>query len=191
MSAAAPSRDSLLDVLLEFLEAVVHQILFVRELYSPELFERQRLYGIAVRRSRHPELNAYVADAVAGLRVRLQWHSASGLWHVAACNFYSRRVELAVDRLQEAPAEASAGVCALPPRAGAAGQRYTGQGGSRGAAGRPLAGRALCVRATGARGHGACQRRPRISLAACGMVVTLSSWAICLRLLVWRTLVTL
>lgn len=69
MSATATVRDCLVDVLLEFLEALVHQVLFVRELYSPELFERQRLYGIAVRRARHPELAAYVADAVAGLRV--------------------------------------------------------------------------------------------------------------------------
>lgn len=73
--AAAPAaRDSLVDVLLEFLEALVHQVLFVRELYAPELFERQRLYGIAVRRSRHPDLNAYIAGAVGGLRV------GAGLW---------------------------------------------------------------------------------------------------------------
>lgn len=63
------ARDSLVDVLLEFFEALVHQVLFVRELYSPELFERQRLYGIAVRRARHPDLATYVSDAVAGLRV--------------------------------------------------------------------------------------------------------------------------
>ena len=53
----------------DYNEALVHQVLFVRELYSQELFERQRLYGIAVRRARHPDLAAYVADAVAGLRV--------------------------------------------------------------------------------------------------------------------------
>lgn len=79
MPAAAPdpARDSLVDVLLEFLEALVHQVLFVRELYAHELFERQRLYGIAVRRSRHPDLNAYIADAVAGLRV------GAGCWPAA------------------------------------------------------------------------------------------------------------
>ena len=72
----AAARDSLVDVLLEFLEALVHQVLFVRELYAPELFERQRLYGIAVRRSRHPDLNAYIAGAVGGLRVG----AAGGGW---------------------------------------------------------------------------------------------------------------
>ncbi len=66
---AAAANTSLVDALLEFLEAFIHQVLFVREIYSPELFERQRLYGIAVRRARHPELAAYIASAVAGLRV--------------------------------------------------------------------------------------------------------------------------
>lgn len=68
-AAPAAARDSLVDVLLEFLEALVHQVLFVRELYAAELFQRQRLYGIAVRRSRHPELNAYISGVVGGLRV--------------------------------------------------------------------------------------------------------------------------
>ena len=68
---AAAANNPLVDTLLEFLEAFIHQVLFVRELYSPELFERQRLYGIAVRRARHPELAAYIADAVGGLRVSL------------------------------------------------------------------------------------------------------------------------
>ena len=70
-TAGTTATDTLVDVLLEFLEALVHQILFERGLYAPELFQRQRLYGIAVRRSRHPDLNAYIAEAVAGLRVRL------------------------------------------------------------------------------------------------------------------------
>lgn len=75
------SSDSLVDVLLEFFEALVHQILFVRELYSPELFERQRLYGIAVRHSRHPDLNSYISEAVAGLKVgRCLFIPSHGTW---------------------------------------------------------------------------------------------------------------
>jgi mitotic spindle assembly checkpoint protein MAD2B len=60
------------DVLLEFIEAVIHQVLFVRELYSADLFERRRLYGIAVRRARHPELCDYISEVVASLKVRSQ-----------------------------------------------------------------------------------------------------------------------
>lgn len=83
-------RDSLVDVLLEFLETLVHQVLFVRELYSPELFERRRAYGIATRRARHPELAAYIEDAVKGLRVGAAGGFAGGgqgrpLQRIAAC----------------------------------------------------------------------------------------------------------
>ena len=69
-ASTTTAADCLVDVLLEFFEALVHQILFERGLYAPELFQRQRLYGIAVRRARHPNLAAYIAEAVAGLRVR-------------------------------------------------------------------------------------------------------------------------
>jgi hypothetical protein len=69
-----------IDVLLEFLEAFVHQLLFVRGVYASQLFERRRLYGIAIRRARHPDLCSYVSDVVASLRVSsgacltLSWH---------------------------------------------------------------------------------------------------------------------
>jgi mitotic spindle assembly checkpoint protein MAD2B len=64
------TADQCVDVLLEYLEAMIHQVLFSRRLYPTESFERQRLYGIAVQRARHPELTHYVARAVAGLKVR-------------------------------------------------------------------------------------------------------------------------
>lgn len=63
------SSETTTEVVCEFLEAVVHQILFLRRLYDRDIFERERLYGIAVHRSRHPELNAYICEAVAGLKV--------------------------------------------------------------------------------------------------------------------------
>lgn len=62
------TKQGVADVLLEFIEAVIHQILFVRELYSPELFERQRLYGVAVRKARHPELSDYIHDVITSLK---------------------------------------------------------------------------------------------------------------------------
>jgi mitotic spindle assembly checkpoint protein MAD2B len=66
-------RDQVVEVLLEFLEAVLHQLLFVRQVYSPELFERQRLYGVVVRKSRHPDLNQYVHEVVSSLKVISCW----------------------------------------------------------------------------------------------------------------------
>lgn len=59
------------EAILEFLDAFVHQVLFTRELYSATLFQRKRLYGIAVRRARHPELCDYIADVVRSLKASI------------------------------------------------------------------------------------------------------------------------
>ena len=53
----------------EFLEAVIHEVLYLRHLYTREIFERYRLYGIAVHKSRHPDLNHYIADSILSLKV--------------------------------------------------------------------------------------------------------------------------
>ncbi|CAD7701207.1 unnamed protein product [Ostreobium quekettii] len=55
-------------LLVEFLEAFVHQALHARRLYDDRAFERRRLYGAFVHKSRHPGLNDYVRDAVASLK---------------------------------------------------------------------------------------------------------------------------
>lgn len=62
--------DDWAELLLEFIEALVHQIVCLREVYRADVFERQRLYGVAVKRSRHPLLNEYIHEVVAGLKVR-------------------------------------------------------------------------------------------------------------------------
>ena len=58
-----------LSVITEYLEAFVHQVLFHRGLYAADLFVRHRLYGIAVRKARHPQLNNYVLLAVESVKV--------------------------------------------------------------------------------------------------------------------------
>ena len=62
-------RTILMDMYLEFIEALFHQILYHRQLYAPTMFERTKLYGIVVRRARHPELVEYIKDIVTGLKV--------------------------------------------------------------------------------------------------------------------------
>ena len=57
-------------VFVEFVEAVIHQILHLRSIYKPELFERRRLYGITTRKSRHPDLNEYINSIASSLKVR-------------------------------------------------------------------------------------------------------------------------
>jgi len=67
------SLFQLADLICEFLEVAIHQILFVRSIYPKELFERKRKYTNAVVwMSRHPELNDYIADFLQGLNPFLQ-----------------------------------------------------------------------------------------------------------------------
>ena len=55
----------------DFLSAFVTEVLAVRGLYSPDLFDRRRVLGfVAARRARHPGLAAYIDSAVGGMVVR-------------------------------------------------------------------------------------------------------------------------
>ncbi|KAI0639572.1 DNA-binding protein [Trametes polyzona] len=45
-------------------EVAVHTILYVRQVYPPDLFVRRRKYDTPVYQSRHPALNEYIAGAV-------------------------------------------------------------------------------------------------------------------------------
>ena len=57
--------------------AVLRQVLHLRQLYRPELFERQRLYGITVHKCRHPGLNDYIHSVVTSLKVGPQQYESS------------------------------------------------------------------------------------------------------------------
>ncbi|KDQ15724.1 hypothetical protein BOTBODRAFT_54600 [Botryobasidium botryosum FD-172 SS1] len=48
----------------EFLEVAIHTILYVRQVYPPDLFVRRKRYDAPVYQSRHPALNEYIAGAV-------------------------------------------------------------------------------------------------------------------------------
>ncbi|KAI0375163.1 DNA-binding protein [Pilatotrama ljubarskyi] len=48
----------------EFIEVAIHTILYVRQVYPPDLFVRRRKYDTPVYQSRHPALNEYIAGAV-------------------------------------------------------------------------------------------------------------------------------
>mmetsp|Transcript_59553 Transcript_59553/g.122006 ORF Transcript_59553/g.122006 Transcript_59553/m.122006 type:complete len:215 (-) Transcript_59553:110-754(-) len=56
-------------VFCEFLECATHTILFVRNVYPAELFERRRKYNVPVRQSRHKDLNDYISGAVADVKI--------------------------------------------------------------------------------------------------------------------------
>lgn len=87
--SSAPNA-ALIDAICEFLEAAVHTVLRARGVYSADLFERQRLYGIAVSKARHPELCGYIASVIANLKVgavlvdKRVWPAAALSVHAAA-----------------------------------------------------------------------------------------------------------
>ncbi|OZJ04328.1 hypothetical protein BZG36_02379 [Bifiguratus adelaidae] len=56
------------DVLTDFFEVALHQILYIREVYPSELFEKRKKYNIPVQMCRHPLLNKYIRDVVAACK---------------------------------------------------------------------------------------------------------------------------
>lgn len=60
------------DILLEFLEAAFHQILYFRKLYPDSIFSKKKLYGIGIYISEHPDLNEYIKNVLNALRELLK-----------------------------------------------------------------------------------------------------------------------
>lgn len=52
------------EVLCEFLEVIIHNILYIRKLYPESIFVRKRKYGIVVYQSVHPQVNEYISDCL-------------------------------------------------------------------------------------------------------------------------------
>lgn len=48
------------DLVIEFLEACVHQILYAKGVYISSVFEKRLKYGMQVFQSRHPDINGYI-----------------------------------------------------------------------------------------------------------------------------------
>lgn len=53
---------------LEFLENVIHTIIFKWTIYDPAMFKQQRIYNIPLWRSIHPTLNDYIYKSINSLR---------------------------------------------------------------------------------------------------------------------------
>lgn len=64
------------DELCTFLEVAIHLLLHQRQVYPREAFERRRHLDVSVYRSRHPELNEYIAITVQGARKLLERNEA-------------------------------------------------------------------------------------------------------------------
>lgn len=52
------------EIIIDFLNVAIHQILFLRDIYPEEVFASAKQYGVPVKMSRHPELNHYIAESL-------------------------------------------------------------------------------------------------------------------------------
>ncbi|POM77404.1 DNA-binding protein [Phytophthora palmivora] len=64
----ADRRNTLTDLVLEFLEAAVHEFLFAWHVYPKESFESRVLYDVPIHMSRHPLLCEYIHSMLSGCR---------------------------------------------------------------------------------------------------------------------------
>ena len=60
------------DILIEFLEVAVHNVLYVRNIYPSSIFVRRKKYGVPVQMSTHPYLNEYITECLKTIRDLLQ-----------------------------------------------------------------------------------------------------------------------
>ncbi|XP_024372420.1 DNA polymerase zeta processivity subunit-like isoform X2 [Physcomitrium patens] len=65
-------RGDVGELVCEFLEVCIHQLLCVRELYPQEIFERRRYINTPVQWARHPDLREYIHSAVTNLQPWVQ-----------------------------------------------------------------------------------------------------------------------
>ncbi|XP_066597880.1 mitotic spindle assembly checkpoint protein MAD2B [Prorops nasuta] len=64
------SQDKIVgsDILLEFLEVAFNQILFFRNLYPKEIFQKKIVYGLVVFICQHPELKEYFLSVLTAIK---------------------------------------------------------------------------------------------------------------------------
>lgn len=60
------------DILLEFLEVAIHNIIYIRHIYPSSIFERRKKYGVPVQMSIHPHLNEYITECLKTIKELLK-----------------------------------------------------------------------------------------------------------------------
>ncbi|PSN52358.1 hypothetical protein C0J52_06715 [Blattella germanica] len=60
------------DILLEFLEVAIHNVLFIRNVYPAAIFVRRKKYGVPVQMSVHPYVNEYITECLKAVRELLK-----------------------------------------------------------------------------------------------------------------------
>lgn len=67
MTSTQDKAQRWLNLVLDFFEAAIHQILYCREVYPKQLFTRAQLFGVPIQRSHAEELSNYIRNVVSDL----------------------------------------------------------------------------------------------------------------------------
>lgn len=59
---------AVIDLLCEFFEVVLHNILHIRKLYPEGIFEKRKKYGVMVYQSIHPQVNEYITESLKAVK---------------------------------------------------------------------------------------------------------------------------
>ncbi|TPX50692.1 hypothetical protein SeLEV6574_g00756 [Synchytrium endobioticum] len=97
------------DTLADLLQVAVHQILYARHVYPPQLFERVAKYGAALRQSRMPDVNVYIAEFCAGIKSDLEKGTVAGVHVVIVDTVRAEPVERFTFQMDRLGYDASTG----------------------------------------------------------------------------------
>jgi len=70
------TKDENVEIFCEFLEVIINQVLFLRDVYPKNIFTDRKRFGIPVKMSSQPWLNNYVTDTLHNLSTVLQNNGA-------------------------------------------------------------------------------------------------------------------
>merc|ERR1719458_321961 len=61
-------NDLTLDILTEFIEVLIHQVLHMRDLYPASIFKKHRKFNMPLQMSIQPWVNDYIQKTLTGVR---------------------------------------------------------------------------------------------------------------------------
>lgn len=63
------------DIICEFVEVVIHNVLHVRKLYPETVFTKKCIYGLITHKSINPAINAYIENIIKAVQFHLKGNS--------------------------------------------------------------------------------------------------------------------
>ena len=74
------------DILLEFWEASIHNILYAQKMYPDSLYEKRLRYGVYIYQCRHPDVNTYIRKVLIQTRPLLELGLVQKLVYAVSIN---------------------------------------------------------------------------------------------------------